>query len=281
MKRNLQVSKKLQIARTVLEGLHGFQYRWPERIEVKDALYEIAQSDDAILVMLRGADGAGISSVLEEFSSAFREKVVVVHPRIYTGKLNMIGQVLHAYFPLSSFRSYDHVPQSLMQLNHPSRKILILDDLDIISGQNNLDNVVFSELCQLVKRGRYTILMSTRNRRLLATYSAIKGVASTVIPVSGIIQAADVGRVVQEFFEWCNQQYETQFQYHSLIRFNKLGQDTPIDRIIYGCEVLYCSELLNLPTEYNMKSCADFSFSREMLSGLSELRSRAERKAFF
>lgn len=280
MKRNLPLSKKLQIARMVLEGLHGFQHRGPERTEVEKALDKIAQSDDAILVMLRGASGAGISSVLEAFSSKFSEGVVVVHPRVYSVKLNMIGQVLHAYFPFSSFRTYNHIPQSLMQLNHSSRKFIILDDLDIISSQNNMDDVIFSELCQLAERGRYTILMSTRNRRLLAKYSEIRAVATMVIPVSGIIQAADVSRVVQEFFGWCNQKYDTQFQCHGMFRFNKLGRDTPIDRVIYGCEVLYCSELLKLTSEANMISYADFSFSSEILDSLSKLRNKAECQAY-
>lgn len=280
MKRNMPLSKKLQIARTVLEGLHGFQHRWPERTEVEKALDKIAQSDDAILVMLRGAAGAGISTVLEAFSSNFTEEVVVVRPRIYSMKLNMIGQVLHAYFPFSNFRSHDHIPQSLMQFNLSSRKFLVLDDLDIVSSQNNMDDVIFSELCQLVSRGRYTILTSTRNRRLLAAYSEIRAVATTVIPVSGTIQATDVGRVVQEFFEWCNKQYGTQFQYDGLFRFNKLGQDMPIDRIIYGCEVLYCAELLSLTSKANRVSYTDFSFSSKKLNSLAELRNKAECKAY-
>ncbi|WP_248795871.1 hypothetical protein [Pseudomonas sp. MWU13-2105] len=283
MKRNLSLSKKRQIARTVLEGLHGFQHRWPERTKVNEALDSIAKSDDAILVMLRGAAGAGISSILEEFSLKFYDEVIVVTPRIYSTRLNIIGQVLHALFPFSSFPTYKHVPESLIQCRQAARKTIIFDDLDIISSQNNMEEVIFGQLYQLARsRGRYKIIMSTRNRRLLEYYSKVMGVTSMVIPVSGVIPAFDVSTVVQGFYDWCNQQYGTDVQSPCMSRFSKLDQDMPIDRIIYACETLYCSELLKTHLRFNGKTInfTDAPFTYEFPDHFSDLRHKVEHKAF-
>ena len=283
MKDNLSNSKNRQIARTVLEGLHGFQHRWLERTEVNEALDGIAKSDDAILVMLRGAAGAGISSILEELTARFRDEVIVVTPRIYSSRLNMIGQILHALFPFSSFRSHKHVPESLIQCRQVARKIIILDDLDIISSQNNMEEVIFGELYQLARSPtRYTIIMSTRNRKLLEHYSTLKGATSMVIAVSGVIPAAEVSTVVQGFFDWCNQQYDTRAQSPCMSQFRKFYQDMPIDRIIYACETLYCSELLKTHLRSNGKKVnfTDTPFTREVPDHFSDLRHKVEFKAF-
>lgn len=283
MKRNLSLIKKRQIARTVLEGLHGFQHRWPERIEVNEALDGIAKSDDAILVMLRGAAGAGISSILEEFSLKFHDEVIVVTPRIYSARLNMIGQVLHAIFPFSNFRTYKRVPKSLIECRQAARKIIIFDDLDIISNQNNMEEVIFDQLHQLTRSlGRYKIIMSTRNRRLLERYSKVMGITSMVIPVSGVIPAVDVNTVVQGFYDWCNLHYGTEAQSPCMSRFSKLDQDMPIDRIIYVCETLYCLELLKAHLDFNSKT---ISFTATPLiykfpDHLSDLRHEIEHNAF-
>jgi hypothetical protein len=283
MKRNLSLSKKRQIARTVLEGLHGFQHRWPERTEVYEALDGIAKSDDAIFVMLRGDAGAGISSILEEFSLKFHDEVIVVKPRIYSSSLNMIGQVLHAIFPFSDFRTYKRVPKSLIECRQAARKIIIFDDLDIISNQNSMEEVIFDQLHQLARSlGRYKIIMSTRNKRLLQRYSKVIGMTSMVIPVSGIIPAVNVKTVVQGFYDWCNQHYGTKAQPPCMSRFSKLDQDMPIDRIIDVCETLYCSELLKAHLDFNSKT---ITFTGTPLiykfpDNLSDLRHEIEHNAF-
>lgn len=283
MKGNLSHSKSCQIARTVLEGRHGFQHRWRERTEVNEALDGIAKSDDAILVMLRGAAGAGISSILEDLSARFCDDVIVVTPCLYSSRLNMIGQVLHALFPFSSFRSHKYVPESLIQFRKVARTIIILDDLDIISSQNNMEEVVFDELYQLARSpSRYTIIMSTRNRKLLEHYSKLRGVTSVVIPVSGVIPAADVSAVIQGFFDWCNQQYDTRAQSPCGSQFRKFYLDMPIDRIIYACETLYCSELLKIHLRSNGKKIiyTDAPFTYELPDHFSDLRHKVEYKAF-
>ncbi|MHC8381321.1 hypothetical protein [Pseudomonas sp. LB3P14] len=283
MKRNLSLSKKRQVARTVMEGLHGFQHRWPERTEVNEALDSIAKSDDTIFVMLRGAAGAGISSIFQEFSSKFHDEVIVVTPRIYSIRLNMIGHVLHALFPFSSFHSHKHVPESLIQCRQAARKIIILDDLDIISSQNNMEEVIFDQLHQLAQSpSRYTIIMSTRNRNLLKHYSKVRGITSVVIPVSGIIPAADVSTVVQGFYDWCNQQYDTEAQPPCMSRFSELDHDMSIDRIIYACETLYCSELLKIHLRFDGETInhMDTPFTHKLSDTFSDLRHKVEYKAF-
>lgn len=283
MMRNLPLSKKRQIARGVLEGLHGFQHRWRERTEVNRILDGIAQSDESTLVMLRGAAGVGISSILEEFSSKYHGQVIVVTPRIYTAKLNIIGQVLHSLFPFSNFRSHKHVPESLMQCRQADRRIIIFDDLDIISNQNDMENVIFDQLCKLTQsRARYKIIISTRNRNLLQNYSRVRGVKSLVISVSGIIPAADVSTVVQSFYDWCNHQYDTLTQSRSISRFSELNQDMPIDQLIYVCETLYCSELLEINIKYNgeVVNFADTPFTYKFFDYLHDLRHKIEYIAF-
>lgn len=99
-----------------------------------------------MIVMLRGASGAGISSILDEFSSKHPSGVIVVTPRLYDDKINIVGQVLHALFPLSDFPSHKRTPQSLLHLREADRKIIVFDDLDIITSQNGMQEVVLTSL---------------------------------------------------------------------------------------------------------------------------------------
>ncbi|XVJ50094.1 hypothetical protein ACDZ94_26780 (plasmid) [Pseudomonas sp. UBT] len=283
MKKNLSLSKKRQIARVVLEGLHGFQHRWPERTEVYEALDSIAKVDDAIFVMLRGTAGAGISSILEEFSLKFHDEVIVVKPRIYSSSLNMIGQVLHAIFPFSNFRTHKRVPKSLIECRQAARKIIIFDDLDIISNQNGMEEVIFDQLRELARSlGQYKIIMSTRNRKLLQRYSKVTGITNMVIPVTGIIPAVNVKTVVQGFYDWCNQQYETEVQPLCLSQFSALDQDLPIERIMDVCETVYCSELLKAHLDFSSKTISDGTLLiYDFFDNLSDLRHEIEYIAFF
>lgn len=283
MKHDLSLLKKRQIARVVLEGLHGFQYLWPERREVIEALDRVANSDEAIFLMLRGAAGVGISSILEEFASKYRSQVIFVTPRLYSKRLNMIGQVLHALFPYSNFRSHTYVPNSLMQFRRAARKIIIFDDLDIISNQNDTHEVLFDQLQQLARcPSEFKIIMSTRNKRLLGDYCRVRRVKSMVVPVSGIISAADVKDVVQRFSDWCNGQFDTCVQFPCMSQLFKREQDMPIDRIIYACETIYCSELLKASSSFNEKM-SDFT-KKPTTSGslyhVSDLRHAVEYEAF-
>ncbi|MCO7572018.1 hypothetical protein NJH78_18700 [Pseudomonas chlororaphis] len=252
MKCDLSFRKRREIACAVLEGLHGFQYSWPERSEVYDALDAMAEANDARLVMLSGHAGVGISSILEAFASKYHDQVIVVRPRIYSERLNMIGQVLHAVFPFSEFRSHNHVPDSLIAFRKTARKIIVVDDLDIISNQNKMHEVVFDQLSQLAGfPGDFTIIMSTRNKKLLRDYFAIKNRATTLIPVSGLISASSTKHVIQGFFEWCNRQYGTDVHQPCMAQYGKREADMPIDRIVFECESLYCAELLKVSPRFN------------------------------
>jgi hypothetical protein len=283
MKHDLSLFEKRQIARAVLEGLHGFQYLWPERRDVIEALDSVANSDEAIFLMLRGAAGAGISSILKEFALKYRSQVIFVTPRLYSKRLNMIGQVLHALFPYSNFRSHKYVPNSLMQFRRAARKIIIFDDLDIISNQNDTHEVLFDQLQQLARcPGEFKIIMSTRDKRLLGDYCRVRSIKSIVVPVSGIISAADVKDVVRGFYDWCNGQYDTCVEFPCISQLFKREQDMPIDRIIYSCETIFCSELLKISNSFNEKM-PDFTnnpSTSESLYHLSDLRHAIEYEAF-
>lgn len=283
MKCDLSLRKRREIARAVLEGLHGFQYSWPERAEVYEALDAIAQANDPRFVMLNGHGGVGISSILEAFASKYNDQVIVVRPRIYMKRLNIIGQVLHAVFPFSEFRSHKRVPDSLISFRKAARKIIIFDDLDIISNQNNMREVVFDQLARFLKYpGCFTVIMSTRNRKLIRDYFAIKHLPTTMLPVSGIIPASSIKNVVHAFFEWCNRLYDTDVQPPCVACPGKREADMPIDCIVFECESLYCAELLEVLTTFkgegrDVGGEPSLSISYE---SISQIRHAAECYAF-
>jgi hypothetical protein len=271
--------KKRQVARSVLEGLHGFQYHWPERTEVSHALDEVAKSDEALFVMLRGAAGVGITSVLEEFAAKFHSQAIVVAPRIYSERVNMIGQLLHTIFPCSGFLSYKHVPQSLIECFRGARRLIIIDDLDIISYQNNMSEVAFSQLQSLAQsKGQHAVVMSTRSRNLLRQYSKVTGIKCIAIPVSGVLAAADVNPAFQSFRDWCNRRYKTAVSFSFLSQCASHYADMPIDRVVYACETLYCSELLRIPLVLNRVE--DKITKNSLFSQILVLRHRVECEAF-
>ncbi|MCO7611451.1 hypothetical protein NJH83_14530 [Pseudomonas chlororaphis] len=283
MKCDLSLDKRRKIARAVLEGLHGFQYSWPERAEVYETLDAMAEAHDPKLVMLNGQSGVGISSILETFASKYHDQVIVVRPRICSERINMIGQVLHAIFPFSEFRSHNHVPDSLIAFRKTARKIIVVDDLDIISNQNKMHEVVFDQLSQLAGfPADFTIIMSTRNKKLLRDYSAIKYRTTTLISVSGLISASSTKHVLQGFFEWCNRQYGTDVHPSCMAQYGKREADMPIDRIVFECESLYCAELLEVLSTFNeegrgVEGEPSLSISHE---SLPQIRHAAECCAF-
>lgn len=259
--------KRRDIARAVLEGLHGFQYCWPERTEIYAVLDSLVESNEASLVMLRGLPGVGITSILEAFASKYCKQVIQVRPRIYGEQINLVGQVLHSFFPLSEFRSYKRVPDSLVELRRGGRTIIIIDDLDIISNQNNMHEVIFDQVAQLRRHpGDFKIIMSTRNKKLIRDFTAIKHISTILIPVAGLIPATTVRLVIQDFFDWCNRQYGTNIQPLGVAECEAWEADLPIDFIVFACETLYCSELLRL--------------SRTSFFSVFELRHATECRAF-
>ncbi len=247
MKCDLSLRKRREIARAVLEGLHGFQYCWPERTEIYSVLDSMAEAKETKFVMLSGQAGAGISSILEAFASKYHDQVIVVRPRVYSERLNMIGLVMHAIFPFSEFRNHKRVPDSLIAFRKGARKIMVFDDLDIITNQNNMHEVAFDQLSQLVGfPGYFTVIISTRCKKLLREYFAIKRTPTTLIPVSGLVPASCTQDVINSFFECCNRQYRTNVHPSCMARLGAPEADMPIDRIVFECESVYCAELLNI-----------------------------------
>lgn len=283
MQRNLSLSKKRQIARKVLEGLHGFRYHWPERTQVITALDDVVKANSGMTAMLRGASGAGISSILDEFSSKHQLGVIVVKPRLYDDKINIVGQVLHSLFPLSEFPIHKRIPQSLLNFRAADRKVLVFDDLDIITNQNGMQEVIFDQIGQLAGHpSNFTIILSTRNKKLLLEYSELNPDRNIVIHVPGIILAANVEAVVREFYDWCNQEYGTDLLSSCEITLGKPTRDMPIDQVINGCESMYCSELLGILPRPDRRA-RNFTTApsiHEVLHHLPELRHAAECKAF-
>jgi len=248
VKGELSLRKRREIARAVLEGLHEFQYCWSERAEVYAALDSVLESNEASLVMLCGLPGVGITSILDAFARKYSKQVFLVRPRIYGGQINLVGQVLHSIFPLSEFRKYKRVPDSLVQFRQGARKIIVLDDLDIISNQNNMHEVIFDQIAKLRRHpGVFTIIMSTRNKKLLRDFIAIKHIPTVLIPVVGFMPATTARLVIRDFFEWCNRQYGTNVKLLGMAEYGTFKADSPIDQIIFECEALYCSKLLKVP----------------------------------
>ncbi|ORC57900.1 hypothetical protein BZK31_17905 [Pseudomonas floridensis] len=267
----------------VLEGLHGFQYHWPERTQVIKALDDVVNAKSSMIVMLRGASGAGISSILDEFSSKHPSGVIVVTPRLYDDKINIVGQVLHALFPLSDFPSHKRTPQSLLHLREADRKIIVFDDLDIITSQNGMQEVVFDQLKELTRYpGNFTTILSTRNKKLILDYSELNRVTKIVVHVSGNIPAADIGAVIRKFYDWCNNQYDTDLLVPCDLRLGKRARDITIDQLINVCESLYCTDLLEILSRSNgrARNFATAPSLPEALYHLPELRHAAESKAF-
>ncbi|SUD69807.1 Uncharacterised protein [Pseudomonas putida] len=283
MKRDPSLRKRCAITRAVLEGVHGFQYCWRENTEAYDTLDAVAQSKESSLVMLTGHSGVGITTMLERFAEKYQDKVIVVRPRIYAHRLNLIGQVLHAVFPFSEFRSYERVPDSLIAIRQTDRKIIVFDDLDIISNQNAMHKVVVDQLIQLAGLpANFTIVVSTRNKKLLRDYLANKRIRTTLIQVRGLIPASMTGEVAQCFFDWCNEKYGTDVRPLGMPLLGRRVVDMPIDRVVFESETLYCAELLKVLPKFDgsRKGLSDSLSSSTCFYELAELRQAVGYEAF-
>lgn len=276
MIRQQSSARKRKILREILEGRHGFQYLCPAHIQIDEVLEGVAKSRQAKLVMLTGAPGVGITSTLERFSSMNNDQVIKVKPAIGARCFDLIGHLLQSAFPVSdlSLCSRNMYDALLAYSQVTSRRIIVIDDLEVMVDLNTLGDRVVDELRGLATgRGGFSAIISTRRASLLKRFSAIKSPSDIHVLVQDFLRPSEVSYVVEGFYKFCNARYGMGLTSKNSAHLTCTGIFESINKLVFAMETLYCLEAMGLPMPQKLnyfERASEFNNSPESLEAIRE-----------
>ncbi|OLU16974.1 hypothetical protein BVH01_10445 [Pseudomonas sp. PA1(2017)] len=72
--------------------------------------------------------------------------------------------------------------------------------------------------------------------------------------VDGRVSSDEVDHVIQEFYTFCNDRYETELTAPILSTQIFYGASTTIDSLVYILETIFCLSVLHAPSEFNYET---------------------------
>ena len=240
------------IARSVLEGRHGFQFRWDSWTQAQDALESLSKSTAGAVVMLRGPVGAGITSLLDAFVAAHSTKVIVVRHDIFLNRVNLIDRVQQLVFPTCEFGWLKRVPKSLVEfVKLTDRRTIVIDDAEIIINERDSPKNIIDDMLKFaMSPAGMQVIFSTRRAPLQNEFCKMKTVQTSDISLSGALTGQNWSDLKAQFCHWSNSRYGLNIRVQDRDQFAATADEFEIDRAMSLLEVLYCTELLHdqLPT---------------------------------
>ncbi|MGF6127943.1 hypothetical protein QF019_003154 [Pseudomonas frederiksbergensis] len=234
------------IARNVLEGRHGFQFRWDSWTQAHDALESLSKSTAGAIVMVRGPVGAGITSLLGAFVAAHSTKVIAVRHDIFLSRVNLVDRVQQRVFPSCEFGWLKRVPKSLVEfVKLTGRRTIVVDDADIISHDKNSAEVIIDDMLKFaLTDAEMLVIFSTRRVPLQNLFCKIKSVQTADISLSGSLTAQNWVDLKDQFCHWADSRYGLNIREHAEDLFATAIGSLEIAQAMSTLEVLYCAALL-------------------------------------
>ncbi|WP_150636630.1 hypothetical protein [Pseudomonas fluorescens] len=248
----MNLDARRDIARSVLEGRHGFQFRWDSWNQAHDALDSISKSTAGAVVMVRGPAGAGITSLLDAFVANHSTTVIVVRHDIFLSRVSLVDRVQQMVFPTSEFGWLKRVPKSLVEfVKLTNRRTIVIDDAEIIINErDSVGNIIDDMLKFAMSAAGMQVIFSTRRVPLQNEFCKIKTVQTSDISLSGALTGQNWSDLKAQFCHWSNSRYGLNIRVQDRDQFATTADELEIDRAMSLLEVLYCTELLHdqLPT---------------------------------
>lgn len=248
----MNLDARCDIARSVLEGRHGFQFRWDSWNQAHDALDSISKSTAGAVVMVRGPTGAGITSLLDAFIATHSTTVIVVRHDIFLSRVNLVNRVQQRVFPTIEFGWLKRVPKSLVEfVKLTGRRIIVVDDAEISSNERDLAEVIIDDMLKFaMSDAGIQVIFSTRRVPLQNLFCKIKAVQTTDISLSGTLTAQNWVDLKDQFCHWADSRYGLNIWGQREDLFATAIGSFEIARAMSTLEVLYCAELLcdQMPT---------------------------------
>lgn len=249
----MNLDARRDIARSVLEGRHGFQFRWDSWNQAHDALDSISKSTAGAVVMVRGPTGAGITSLLDAFVATHSMTVIVVRHDIFLSRVSLIDRVQQIVFPTSEFGWLKQVPKSLVEfVKLTNRRTIVIDDAEVIINEgDSLENLI-GDMCKFaMSAAGMQVIFSTRRAPLQNEFCKIKTVQTSDISLNGALTGQSWSDLKTQFCHWSNSRYGLNIRMQDWDKFATTADELEIDRALSLLEVLYCAALLrdHLPTK--------------------------------
>lgn len=249
----MNLDARRDIARSVLEGRHGFQFRWDSWNQAHDALESISKSTAGAVVMVRGPTGVGITSLLDAFIATHSTTEIVVRHDIFLSRVSLVDRVQQIVFPTSEFGWLKQVPKSLVEfVKLTNRRTIVIDDAEvIINERDSLENLI-DDMCKFaMSAAGMQVIFSTRRVPLQNQFCKIKAVQTADISLSGTLTTQNWVDLKDQFCHWADSRYGLNIWGQGEDLFATAIGSFEIARAMSTLEVLYCAALLrdHLPTK--------------------------------
>ncbi|MEW5506796.1 hypothetical protein [Pseudomonas antarctica] len=237
----MNLEHSLQVARTVLEGRHGFQYvseSWHNAFS--QVLQLIQDEEGGQVILVDGPAGSGITTLLRTIVADPIFSGVTVTNNLYDYDVTLIDRVCAAFSLLESSVSQQTVPAYLAEFSFlTAQRVIVIDDLDVFVRNERDFLHVADQIKKLTEcRARFCFIVSTRSPWL---QQHIKTSSSKLIRI-GLKRQLNISsctEIINYFWRWNNSNFQLKIPMsRSVISLCK-DVDFEIDRVIDLLQDLY------------------------------------------
>jgi len=230
----LNLEHSLQVARTVLEGRHGFQYvgeSW--RNAFSQMLKFIQNEEGGQVILIDGPAGCGITTFLRAIVADPVFSGVSVTNNLYDYDITFIDRVCAAFSLLEPSVPLQDVPAYLAEFSFlTAQTMIVVDDLDVIV-RNKVDSLNVAEQIRKMteSRARFSFIVSTRSTSL---QQHIETSSSKFfrIGLKRQLNISSCTEVIEYFWRWNNSAFRLDIPMSETILSFCKDADFEIDRVI-------------------------------------------------
>jgi len=240
----------LLAARTVLEGRHGFQCLLPEQQKGYEELAKKVQQDLAgEMVLVNGAPGCGVTYCLENLARSYPRQCLMLQSNLYHRHVTLTDRVCDAISTLRESESYKEPPAWLIEYAQlTGLKFLIFDDLDkYVTSAIEIDRIMY-EVSALTGwrgwRGEFTVVISTRNMKLIRRFIKFNSPRQRDIWVGDGVTPNTLDAMGADFFYWNNQRFQMDIQWGGELEGIEYDFDLQVDSVLKLLELSYVTRMI-------------------------------------
>ena len=237
----MNLEHSLQVARTVLEGRHGFQYvseSWHNAFS--QVLQLIQDEEGGRVILVDGPAGSGITTFLRAIVADPIFSGVTVTNNLYDYDVTLIDRVCAAFSLLESSASQQAVPAYLAEFSFlTAQRVIVIDDLDVFVPNERDFLHVADQIKKLTEcRARFCFIVSTHSP-WLQQYIETSGSKFIRIGLKRQLNLSSCTEIIKYFWQWNNSSFQLKIPMSSSILTLCMDVDFEIDRVIDLLQDLY------------------------------------------
>lgn len=205
----MNLEHSMEVARTVLEGRHGFQYvseAW--RIAFSKILKFFEGEEGGQVILIDGPAGSGITTFLRAVVSEPVFSGVSVTYDLYEYDVTLIDRVCAAFSYIEPSVSQKDVPAYLAEFSYlTGRKVIAIDDLDLFV-RNDRDLLHIADQIKKMTdcRARFCFVVSTRSTELQHQI-AISSSKFFRVGLKRQLNISSCSEIIESFWRWNNKKF--------------------------------------------------------------------------